>query len=546
MTSIAIDRLDGLSSSTAIKGPCRVATIANVLLTGLQTIDGVVLASGDRVLVVAQTAPTENGIYVVDTGPWRRAKDFSSNKDVRKGTLIFVTDGTLHANDEFIVTSENPIVIGTSSITITESPNSIVGGLPTTANRYIQRNAAGTAYVALTALQSSNLDLLRDTTATATGLSILSAANGGAVATLIGAVTLTNNGISLSGATAANNFNPGAFGGLFLSGKTLHSLALDHTGSDATTGPRFAVAVTHEMTGGHANGPDSQRGGVWLYVGKKSYLTTTETGEIDAMYIQVRQGNKDDAGGILIDAAKVFAGGATGGLTPIELVGARVDASGTQLSAVHGVICFQEGAGGALNAGGASFYAENYTNANNQGFVAVNYTASFTRAFAAYNSRNNADDYFGVYYDGAANMQLGSKTDNIHLVFDFAADTMYMRDNTAAQNLFSLTKSGQLSAFAGMRVASGSTLITKMLKQTAALDFPNTLAQNSTSLTVTVTGAVVGDLCVVCPDTTYAAGTLFFTGRVTSANTVTVTMHNFSTAAIDPASQNVIILVVGG
>lgn len=121
MTSIQIDRIDGLSSSAAIKGPCQVATTANIVLSGLQTIDAVVLANGDRVLVKDQTTASENGIYVVDTGPWRRAKDFSSNKDVVEGTQVRVNAGTLYGSTDWYVSSPDPIVIGTTSIVFTQN-----------------------------------------------------------------------------------------------------------------------------------------------------------------------------------------------------------------------------------------------------------------------------------------------------------------------------------------------------------------------------------------------------------------------------------------
>lgn len=115
MTSIAIDRTDGLSSSSAIKAACRVATTANITLSGEQTIDGVAVVEDDRVLVKNQTTASQNGIYVVDTGTWRRAKDFSSNRDVRKGTRVWVTDGN-NGPAEYVVTTNNPITIDTSSI----------------------------------------------------------------------------------------------------------------------------------------------------------------------------------------------------------------------------------------------------------------------------------------------------------------------------------------------------------------------------------------------------------------------------------------------
>jgi len=121
MTSIAIDRTDGLSSSTAIKGPVRVATTENIALSGNLTIDGVVLADGDRVLVKDQTDQRENGIYVADSGPWRRSKDFSRNRDVRKGTQVYVTDGALYASSGWYVSTENSIDIGTSDIAFTQN-----------------------------------------------------------------------------------------------------------------------------------------------------------------------------------------------------------------------------------------------------------------------------------------------------------------------------------------------------------------------------------------------------------------------------------------
>ncbi|MDE4620640.1 hypothetical protein [Sinorhizobium meliloti] len=117
MSSIAIDRTDGLQSSTAIKGPVRVATTANISLSGLQAVDGVSLVVNDRVLVKDQAAGSENGIYVVDTGSWRRSKDFNKTRDVVKGTQVFVTSGTISAKRTYSITSDDPIAVGTDTIT---------------------------------------------------------------------------------------------------------------------------------------------------------------------------------------------------------------------------------------------------------------------------------------------------------------------------------------------------------------------------------------------------------------------------------------------
>lgn len=124
MTSIIVDRLDGLSSSVAIKGPCRVATTANITLSGTQTIDGVLVAVGDRVLVKNQTTTSENGIYYVDTGAWRRTKDFARSNDIVVGTQIFITSGTLYSQSGWLVSTFTSV--GDAAIVFTQ--NVLVNG----------------------------------------------------------------------------------------------------------------------------------------------------------------------------------------------------------------------------------------------------------------------------------------------------------------------------------------------------------------------------------------------------------------------------------
>lgn len=116
MTSVTTDRRDGLSSASAFKGPCRVATTANITLAGEQTIDGIACVTGDRVLVKDQTDTRFNGIYIVDTGDWSRAKDFSRNDDVVRGTRVAVTDGATNAGGTYQV-SASSVNLDTSAMT---------------------------------------------------------------------------------------------------------------------------------------------------------------------------------------------------------------------------------------------------------------------------------------------------------------------------------------------------------------------------------------------------------------------------------------------
>lgn len=116
-------RQSGLVSSAALKIPVRVATTANLpALSGLLTIDSVVLVAGDRVLVKNQTDQTLNGIYVASATAWERAVDFNGNRDIVQGTIIWVNAGTTNGVNYFRVTSANPIVVGTSNITFALTP----------------------------------------------------------------------------------------------------------------------------------------------------------------------------------------------------------------------------------------------------------------------------------------------------------------------------------------------------------------------------------------------------------------------------------------
>ncbi|ELN4703506.1 phage tail protein, partial [Escherichia coli] len=64
------------------KASVRAATTANIALNGLPTVDGVVLAAGDRVLVKNQAAGSQNGIYVAAAGAWARSADADENAEV--------------------------------------------------------------------------------------------------------------------------------------------------------------------------------------------------------------------------------------------------------------------------------------------------------------------------------------------------------------------------------------------------------------------------------------------------------------------------------
>lgn len=104
------------------KSPVRAATTANGTLATAyangQTIDGVTLATGDRILIKDQTTGQDNGIYVVAaSGAPSRASDANTNGELAPGTTVYVTEGTVNGDKSYSITSNAAITIGTTSHT---------------------------------------------------------------------------------------------------------------------------------------------------------------------------------------------------------------------------------------------------------------------------------------------------------------------------------------------------------------------------------------------------------------------------------------------
>lgn len=99
------------------KTPVRAAAGTNITTSGLQTVDTVPLANGDRVLLCGQSVTTANGIYVCNSaGAWPRATDADTSAKLRSGVMIPVTDGN-SADTLFTLATNDPIVLGTTALT---------------------------------------------------------------------------------------------------------------------------------------------------------------------------------------------------------------------------------------------------------------------------------------------------------------------------------------------------------------------------------------------------------------------------------------------
>lgn len=114
--------VDALAVNVGKRSTVRVATTANVTIaTALNNgdaIDGVTLATGDLVLVKSQTAPAENGVYVVGVTPARDPQ--FDTYDEHAGALIVVQEGTTLADTVWLCTSNKGGTLNTTGITFSQ------------------------------------------------------------------------------------------------------------------------------------------------------------------------------------------------------------------------------------------------------------------------------------------------------------------------------------------------------------------------------------------------------------------------------------------
>jgi len=95
-----------------------VATTVNIVLSGIQTIDGVLLPADSRVLVKDQIQSKDNGIYVVPSGgAWKRSQDADASVEVTPGLFVSVEKGTTNGDSVWQLVTDAPIVLGTTALT---------------------------------------------------------------------------------------------------------------------------------------------------------------------------------------------------------------------------------------------------------------------------------------------------------------------------------------------------------------------------------------------------------------------------------------------
>lgn len=195
----------------------RASTTGNITiataLNNADVLDGVTLATGNLVLVKDQTAPAENGIYVVGPSPARDTQ--FDTYDEHSGVIVHVQEGTVNAD------------------AIYHSTSNTGGTLNTTALTFAKLNIAGELFA------SNNLSDLNNATTARTNLGLAIGTNVQAydaeLDALAGLISAADKGIQFTGAGAAAVFDLTAFA------KTI----LDDANAAAVLATIGAAAASH-------------------------------------------------------------------------------------------------------------------------------------------------------------------------------------------------------------------------------------------------------------------------------------------------------------
>ncbi len=239
-----------IGSATTVAA-CRGATTANVTIaTALNngdTLDGLTLATDDRILVKDQTDPAENGIYIVGATP-TRATDFDKWSEV-PGRIVSVLEGTANTGLSFLSSAAVSGTVGTTNISFVPFPSGAGFTSPTITTSILTADASFTAFAGATTLLTIG--------GTGASASLFAPSTLDTSSSTTGAIR-TSGGIS---AAKAANF------GTTLTVGTTSSLVGDVTLGGALVGPvsatllntvsttiAFGAAASTSITMGHASG----------------------------------------------------------------------------------------------------------------------------------------------------------------------------------------------------------------------------------------------------------------------------------------------------
>ena len=187
----------------------------NLDLNGTETIDGISVTNGQRVLVAGQTAQEDNGIWdVVSAGAWTRSTDANTAAKIDPGVLVNVKLGSTYGGTMWRLTTVGPYTLGTTDLVFDQ-----VFKDENTANEGVLGVSAGASNTSVIISNTTGATGVTVTAGTALTISESTSSNGGTI-TLNADTTIlaTIHDVSLATTTEDSTF---AIAGPLYTGKTL-------------------------------------------------------------------------------------------------------------------------------------------------------------------------------------------------------------------------------------------------------------------------------------------------------------------------------------
>jgi hypothetical protein len=300
LTRIRAEQISDIDYKQAV----RVITLGDITLSGgaPATVDGVNLVAEDRVLVAGQSTGSQNGLYYVQTvgagsnGTWVRSTDGNETGEIEAGMIVMVTEGDSYKDTQWKLTTNNPIIIGTTALVFEQNSAFAFGNIYANGTAVLANTVGGT--VTLTAgdnIEITGNNTTKTVTIGVTGISLNSIADGTSNVTVVssdGNVTVgvggTSNvavfstmGVDVTGrVSATGNVNSGnVISAALVQGVTL-SASGNVTGGNLTTVGLISatgnvtggnVTTSNFVTAGNINLPS--RGILYLYDSDSSHYT---------------------------------------------------------------------------------------------------------------------------------------------------------------------------------------------------------------------------------------------------------------------------------
>jgi len=361
--------LEYFAAGISWKQPVLCATTANITLSGLQTLDGITVVAGDRVLVKNQGTASQNGIYLASATAWTRSADADVWTDLISA-LVFVESGSTLAGSAWYCAAQPGGTLGTTAVNWSNFSvaATYTAGTGLTLSSYqfsitntgVSAGAYGSASKTLTATVNAQgqLTVLAATdiaiaNTQVSGLGTMSTQNATSVAITGG----TLNGVTIGGTTA------GAITGTTITATTFNGAGTGLTGtaSGLSIGGSAGSATTATNLSGGASGSLPYQSGV----GATTFLAAGTNGQ----YLTLSGGVPTWSS--LSNVVSSFSGGSTG-LTPATATTGAVTLAGT--------LAVANGGTGVTASSGASSVVLRDSNSNITGNA---FFAGFTSVAAA-------------------------------------------------------------------------------------------------------------------------------------------------------------------